>query len=112
MGIETTREGLPLPPEYSPVSPQSVLNDIAEPEKWRAYDGQSGIGALQAFYLREAPIHNWEVEEYVPFPSPADLGFARLRLRRGERVLTVGLMPFDEEKITSSSPARLVIKLA
>jgi hypothetical protein len=112
LGIATTREGIPLPPGYTPVEPQTVIQDIVDPGQWRAYDGKDGVGALQAFYLREAPIHNWEVEEYVPFPSPSDLGFSRLRLRKGERVVTLGIMPFDVEKVTSSSPAKLVIKIA
>jgi hypothetical protein len=112
MGLKQTREGLPLPPDYKRVDPKSILNDIAEPENWRAYDGKSGVGALQAFYLREAPIHNWDVEEYAPFPGPTDLGFARLRLRRDDQRITLGIMPFDVEKVSSSSPAKLVYKLS
>lgn len=113
-GIEQSREGLPLPPGYVPTDPLSVLPDIADVKLWSVYDGESGIGALQAFYLREAPIYDWEVEEYVPFPATpefGDLGFARLKLRRGERQITLGIMPFAEDKVTSSSPAKLVVKL-
>jgi hypothetical protein len=111
-GLKQTREGLPLPPNYAPVDPKSIINDIADPEHWQAYDGQDGIGALQAFYLREAPIHDWELVEYVPFPGPGDLGFSRLKMRRGDQQVTLGIMPFDKEKITSSSPAKLVFKVA
>ncbi len=110
-GLKQTREGLPLPPNYIPVDPQSVINDIANPDQWRAYDGQDGAGALQAFYLREAPIHDWELVDYVPFPGPSELGFARFIMRRGEQQVTLGIMPFDEQKVTSSSPAKLVVKL-
>jgi hypothetical protein len=69
LGIKTSREGIPLPPGYEAVDPKSILTDISNPENWRAYSGKAGIGALQAFYF-EVPIHNWEMEEYVPFPVP------------------------------------------
>ncbi len=114
-GLAQTDEGLPLPPGYTPLDPQSVIHDIPNPQNWRAYAGQAGAGALQAFYLREAPAHDWDVTEYAPFPGPPDspdnLGFARLRLRRGEQQITLGILPFDADKVTSSSPARLVYKI-
>lgn len=114
-GLAQTSKGLPLPPGYTPLDPRSVIPDIPDPQNWRAYDGQAGAGALQAFYLRGAPVHNWDVVEYAPFPSPPDdpdnLGFARLRLRRGDQQVVLGIMPFDEEKVTSSSPAKLVFKV-
>jgi hypothetical protein len=115
LGIKTNREGIPVPPGYKAVAPESVLTDIADPANWRAYSGQAGIGALQAFYLREGPIHNWEMEEYVPFPSSAELGFARLQLRRREIKITLGMMPYDPSgsgTITASSPANIVFKVA
>lgn len=115
LGIRTNREGIPLPPGYEAVDPKSILADVSDPANWRAYSGKSGIGALQAFYIREAPIHNWDMEEYVPFPSSSDLGFARLQLRRSDLKLTLGMMPYDltgSGTITSSSPANIVIKVA
>lgn len=114
MGIKTNRDGLPLPPDYTLVDPKSILSDISDPEQWTAYSGKSDIGALQAFYLRELPVHNWEVEEYVPFPGPShELGFARLRLRRDTLRLMLGLMPYTEtEAIGSSIPANIVFKRA
>ena len=115
LGIKTSREGLPLPPGYESVDPQNVLTDIPDLENWRAYAGKSGMGALQAFYLREVPIHNWDMEEYVPFPGPSDLGFARLQLRRGNLKIMLGMLPYDlsgSGTITSSSPANVVFKVA
>jgi hypothetical protein len=79
---------------------------------WRAYDGGSQAGALQAFYLREAPNYGWQITEYVPFPSASELGFARIHPHNDARQLILGIMPFGETKVTSASPARLVIKLA
>lgn len=113
LGIKLSPEGVPLPPGYAPVDPKIILTDLLDPQNWRAYSGRSGIGALQAFYLREFPIHNWEMEEYVPFPAPSDLGFARLQLRRGDLKITLGMMPYDPSgKITASSPANVVLKIA
>jgi hypothetical protein len=112
LGIKTNREGLPMPEGYASVDPKSILPDIPNPEQWRAYAGTGGIGALQAFYLRELPVHNWEITEYVPFPGPSDLGFARMQLRRGDRKITLGIMP-DEiiQNMLSSSPANIVFKI-
>lgn len=109
-GVPVTREGLPLPPEYTSTEPAKVVNDITNPDQWRAYDGASGVDALQAFYLRELPIHGWAVEEYAPFPSAANLGFARLKLSKHQKSATLGLLPFSQEAITASSPAKIAIK--
>jgi len=109
-GVQVTKEGLPLPPGYTPIEPIQVINDIPDPEKWRAYEGSSGVDAMQAFYLRELPIHGWAVEEYAPFPSATGLGFARLRLGKHQQSATLGLMPFSPDAITASSPAKIAIK--
>jgi hypothetical protein len=114
-GIKANRDGLPLPPGYESIDPGSILADLADSTSWRAYSGSAGIGALQAFYLRELPIHNWDLEEYVPFPSSSELGFARLQLRRSNIRITLGMMPYDPAgwgTITPSSPANIVIKVA
>lgn len=112
MEIETSPEGLPLPPDYTLADPQSILTDISDPLSWRAYVGKFGIGALQAFYLRELPIHNWEIEEYIPFPGPSDLGFVRFQLYRGNSQITLGLTPYEStETNISSALANLVFKI-
>lgn len=111
-GINTSPEGIPLPPDYAPADPQSILTDIPDAQPWRAYTGRAGVGALQAFYLRELPIHNWEMEEYVPFPGPSDLGFARFQLRRDNLRITLGLMPYGPaETGVSLGLANLVFKI-
>jgi hypothetical protein len=111
--IKTTADGLPLPPGYMPADPKSILSDISGPERWLAYSGRDGIGALQAFYLREMPIRNWEIVEYIPFPGASDLGFARFRLQKDDRQVTLGIMPGEISKtMTSSSPANVVFKIS
>ncbi len=107
-GIETSAEGIPLPPGYQPVAPENILSDIDSPSQWRAYAGSAGIGALQAFYLREAPNHGWELEEYVPYPSTSELGFARFKLRGKNSEVAAGLMPQTQ---AADSPANLIFKL-
>lgn len=121
---QTSPEGLPLPPGYIPVEPQSILADIPDPQSWRGYTGNAGtstgfrhaqpvssVGALQAFYLRELPRYGWKIEEYVPFPGPSELGFARFRLRRDNLHITLGLMPYEAaETGVTLSLANLVIK--
>jgi hypothetical protein len=112
LGITAGPEGVPIPPNYTPTDPKTILADIANPEQWRAYNGNSGIGALQAFYLREIPVHNWDLEEYVPFPGDSGLGFARFQLRRNDLKIMLGLMPYDSSgTVTSSSPANIVFKI-
>jgi hypothetical protein len=110
-GVLIDESGLLLPPGYGSISVGEVLDDVNDPERWRAFDGASDVGALQAFFLREAPNHGWSIEEYVPFPSPAELGFARLRMEKDGRKITLGIMPYQAKGNQKSSPGRLVFKL-
>ncbi|MBN1149217.1 MAG: hypothetical protein JXA78_18295 [Anaerolineales bacterium] len=107
-----THSGLPLPPGYAEIDPQIAVEDITDVENWQAYDGDASIGALQAFYLREAPAYGWQVQEYVPFPIQSNLGFARLTLQKGESAVTIGLLPKGEQVVNSTSSARVVIKIS
>ncbi|MBN2550113.1 MAG: hypothetical protein JXB15_13195 [Anaerolineales bacterium] len=109
-GVLVTDEGLPLPPGYIPANPQDIVDSITNPDQWLAYDGQSSAGALQAFYWREAPHYGWQITEYVPFPSPAELGFARFSMAKGNRTLTLGIMPYQDQD-TKETLARLVFKM-
>ena len=103
--------GFLLPPGYGPISLESVLDDVHDPDRWRAFDGASDVGALQAFYLREAPNHGWSIDEYAPFPSPAELGFARLRMEKDGRKITLGILPYQVEGNQKNTFGRLVFKL-
>ena len=92
-GVEVTPDDIPLPPNFSATEPQTVVDDIPDPHLWRAYTGDAGIGELQSFYLRELPPRRWVMEEYLPFPGASDLGFARFKLRRDHRQVTLGIIP-------------------
>jgi len=109
-GVLTTADGFPLPPDYMPVPAQDILQDIRNPSNWRAYDGQSSIDSLQAFYLREAPNFGWSILEFIPLSTQTNLGFARLKLKKGDRGITLGIMPYQEENGPTTRPARLVLK--
>ncbi len=109
-GLAVEAHGLPLPPGYAPIDPRQVIPDIADPAPWSAYGGHSPVGALQEFYLREGLAHGWTVEEFVPFPADTGLGFARLRLKKDDEALMVGLMPAGDESVTASTLASIVIK--
>lgn len=107
-GLSTDSNGLPLPPNYIPVQPGKVIDDIADIQDWQAYDGNSSTGALQAFYLREASNYAWEIDEFLPYPSSAtELDFARLQLHQGQQHLTLGILPFGKER---EDHAKLVIR--
>ena len=106
----TTRQGVPLPPEYKAIDPRLAIDDIPQPAQWQAFDGEIPIGALQAFYLREALACGWQVQEYVPFPIPSNLGFARLILRKDDQTVILGLLPKGEQIVNSASAARVIIK--
>jgi hypothetical protein len=110
-GLAQDDSGLPLPPGYAPVPPAELVSDIADPHNWRAYRGASSIGALQAFYLREGQHNGRKIESFDSFPGDADLGFARFELRCNDTALTLGLLPYGEERVDSHSPANLVIRI-
>ena len=111
-GVLTSADGLPLPPGYDPVPVQDFVDDIAAPEHWRAYDGKAAINALQAFYWREAPHYGWTIQEYIPYPSQSDLGFARYRLEKDGRVIALGILPYQDDPNERIPLGRLAFKLA
>jgi hypothetical protein len=98
--------GCPIPPNYAATDPKNFLNDIQDAAPWQAYDGQASVGALQAFYLRELPVHGWEIEEYVPYPAQTNLGFARFKVQKKGQSLMVGILPIGEKEKTG----KIVIK--
>lgn len=110
-GLSINDHGLPIPPDYLPYDPLLIVSDIPDATNWQAYSGNASIGALQAFYMREASNFGWSITGYIPFPSnQSDLGFSRFELAKGEQACTVGIMPYGSEMLTSASPSRIVIK--
>ena len=109
-GVLTNQDGLPLPPGYTSIPPQDILEDIAEPTQWRAYEGKSGIDGLQAFYTREVRNFGWQILEYIPFPTAADLGFARFKLVKNGQEVMLGILPYKGGE-KDGLPGRLAFKM-
>jgi hypothetical protein len=108
-GTCSSPEGIPLPPEADPISPNSILSDIPDPDSWRAYSAPGAVGALQAFYLRELPALGWEIQEFLPFPHPESPGFARFKIKKQAAQITLGLFPIPAEQVSVDSPAQIVL---
>jgi hypothetical protein len=106
-GLLTTEVGIPLPSGYTAKDPVEILQDIDDPQSWQAWSGGASVNALQAFYVRELPNYDWEIEEFTPYPSQSRIYFARLRVRREGQSLVVGLLPEGKGENESS----IVIKL-
>lgn len=104
--LTINEKGCPIPPDYIPAAPKDLLIDIEDTTSWQSYKGHASIGALQAFFLRELPIHDWVIEEYIPYPADSNLGFARIKINKLESNLTIGLLPTNERVDT----ANIIIK--
>ncbi len=98
--LETDADGLPVPPQYAAVPPQTLVPDAADEKLWRAYEGSADLGALQHFYYRELPNFGWEISEFIPFPNQVNVGFARLRIHKDDLTATLGILPFGEKNPT------------
>ena len=100
----------PLPPEYSPVEPTTVLDDIDDAEAWQAFRGKASVGALQAFYTRELPATGWNIAAYDPVPGPAEPGFARFALQREGIHIVLGLLPEGDEAPPSAQTGTIILR--
>jgi hypothetical protein len=109
-GITENQEGLPVPPDYRAINPVEIIPDIRPGDRWVAYAGDKPAGSLQAFYVREMLARGWLLEELVPYPGPADLGFARLKFIRQEDSITIGVMPGSSAKQPTASLASVVMR--
>ena len=107
-GLKTNADGIPLPPDYHPVAPTTLVPDAKDEDNWEAYDGESDLGALQAFYLRELPQHGWEIDEFIPYPNQVEVAFVRLQIHKGGFFATLGILPFGEKKLTGKIVAKRI----
>ena len=110
-GLAVHECGIPLPPDCEPIEPTKILKDIPEPAEWQAFDSLHSIGGLQAFYAREAPHQGWTIETFQPFPGEHNLGFARLRLRQGNRLIALGLVPYQRDPADPELSGRIAFKV-
>jgi hypothetical protein len=105
--LPTTNDEIPLPPNYNTTDPTTILQDIKKEQNWLAYTGNATVAALQAFYVRELPKFNWEIDEFTPYPNQDKLRFARLIAKKEARTASLGIIPKAGEEINST----VVIKL-
>lgn len=111
-GLTLHEWGIPLPPDCDAVEPTEILKDLPDPATWQTFDSLHSIGGLQAFYAREAPHYGWTIETFQPFPGQHNLGFARLRLRQGDRLVALGLLPYQHDPANPELLGRIAFKLA
>lgn len=108
--IAITKNGIPLPNGCRDVDPLDVIIDADDIHRWLTFEVDETIGAVQAFYIREALPHGWTIEEFMPYPNLEALTFARFRIVRGEQVAGVGLLPTGGQH-GASGTTRIAIKL-
>jgi len=103
--------GLPLPPESTPVPAADVLTDLGAEGVWDAYETPHSVGALQAFYWREAPAAGWEITSFQPFPGDHPHPFARLGLRKAQAVVALGILPGAPDAAGEGLRTRLALNV-
>jgi hypothetical protein len=104
--LQLEEAGVPLPSGAAAVNPRSIVDDISDPENWRAFHTEHSLGALQAFYLRELPRLSWEIKRFIPFPNPSSYPFARVIIKKDHREVSLGLLPDSP----SSSAGNIVLR--
>lgn len=100
----------PLPPEYTPVNPISILDDIDDAGEWQAFSGEASVGALQAFFARELPAAGWDIAAYDPVPGPPEPGFARFALQREGIHIVLGILPEGSDAPPSTQSGTIILR--
>jgi hypothetical protein len=101
--------GLPLPPDCTPLPAAEVLADLGTEGSWEAFETPHSMGAVQAFYWREAPAASWEITSFQPFPGDHPHPFARVGLHKAGKVMALGILPQAHGAGDSSPRARLAL---
>ena len=106
-GLQRTQEGLPIPQGCTDMDPRQALSDLEDSQNWKAYETDHPLGGVQAFYYRESPAAGWTIDEFLPFPGNHDLPFARLRLRKENVLVGLGLIPSPAQPGEQQPKARI-----
>jgi hypothetical protein len=101
--------GLPLPPQSTPTSASEILENLGDRGSWEAFELPYSTGAAQAFYWREAPAAGWEITSFQPYPGDHPHPFARVGMRRGDRVAALGILPHPQRRDDQDTRARLAL---
>jgi hypothetical protein len=108
-GLTPHPRGLPLPPNCTRLPAAEVLADLGTEGSWEAFETPHSMGAVQAFYWREAPAAGWEITSFQPFPGEHPHPFARVGLRKGGQVVALGILPQARGPGDSSPRGRLAM---
>ena len=106
-GLPQTQDGLPIPQGCVAMDPRQALSDLEDSQNWKAYETNHPLGGVQAFYYRESPAAGWTIDEFLPFPGNHDLPFARLRLRKENVLVGLGLIPSPAQQDEQQPKARI-----
>jgi len=101
--------GLALPPDCTPLPASKILEDLADQGSWEAFETPHSLGAVQAFYWREAPAAGWEITTFQPYPGDHPLPFARVGLHRQGRAIALGIIPHPQGADDRNARARLAL---
>jgi hypothetical protein len=101
--------GLPLPPRCTSLPASAILEDMVGPGSWEALATPHSMGALQAFYWREARAADWEVTSFQPYPGNHSLPFARVGLHKRGTAVALGILPGLRRPSEGGTGARLAL---
>jgi len=93
-GVTLSPGGMPLPKGYQRADPKSVYPQADASSEWEAYTGEAASGALQIFYLREAPVYGWEALAFYPYPNTdPQIQHGQLVLHKDGRGAVIHILP-------------------
>jgi hypothetical protein len=101
--------GLPLPPDCTALPAADVLEDLGNEGSWEVFDTPHSMGAVQAFYWREARAAGWRITSFQPYPGDHPLPFARVGLDKAGKVIALGILPHPQGADERNPDARIAL---
>ncbi len=101
--------GLPLPPDCTPMPASEILEDLGSQGSWEAFRTPHSMGAVQAFYWREAQADGWRITSFQPYPGDHPLPFARVGLDKAGRMIALGILPHPQGADDRNPCARIAL---
>jgi hypothetical protein len=101
--------GLPLPPDCTPLPTTEILEDLGSQGSWEVFGTPHSMGAVQAFFWREARAAGWEITSFQPYPGDHPLPFARVGLHKTGSVIALGILPHRQGADEREPTARLAL---
>jgi hypothetical protein len=101
--------GLPLPPDCTPQPTAEILEDLGSQGSWEVFGTPHSMGAVQAFFWREARAAGWEITSFQPYPGDHPLPFARVGLHKAGGAIALGILPHRQRADEREPPAWLAL---